>query len=288
MVVPMTPVLPQTRLLFALGTVLTAGTGATLVLFPGHTDEFWAWPIAAAPSAAFLGAGYVGAAVSLALAGRERAWANARLIAVLAFVLTTTALLVTLRDLAPFELGTRGPQGVIAWTWLAVYAALRPLALAAIVRQERAGGRSEYRTEPARAMIRLGVGATGLAVGLYGLSLLLDLQALVALWPWPLTRLTAGVVGVWLLTYGVGFGWFALRDPSWQRIRIGAAGLGVALALHLVSAARLWNDVDGGAARAVYVGALVAVVAAIAAAAAAAGRVRRASPPAPGAHAAAP
>jgi hypothetical protein len=283
-----TPVLPQTRFLFAAGTALTAGTGVALVLFPGDTDEFWAWPIAAAPSAAFLGAGYVGAAVSLALAARERTWANARLIAVLAFVLTTTVLLVTLRDLAPFELGTRGPQGVIAWTWLAVYAALPPLALAAVVRQERAGGRSEYGTEPARTAIRLGVGASGLTVALCGLSLLLDLQALVTLWPWPLTRLTAGVVGVWLLTYGIGFLWFALRDPSWQRIRIGAGGLGVALALHLVSAVRLWDDFEDGAARAIYVGALVAVVAAIAAAAAAAGRVRRSSPPAPGAHAAAP
>jgi hypothetical protein len=283
-----TPVLPQTRLLLLAGTTLTAGTGAALVLFPDRTDDFWAWPIAAAPSAAFLGAGYVGAAVSLALAAREREWVNARLIALLAFVLTTTALLVTLRDLAPFELGTRGLEGVIAWTWLAVYVALPPLALAAFVRQERAGGGREYDSEPARAAIRLGAGATGLAVGLYGLGLLLDLAAFAARWPWPLTRLTAGVVGVWLLTYGIGFLWFALRDPNWRRIRIGAAGLGVALALHLLSAARLWGDFDGGAARAVYVGALVAVLAAIAAAAAAAGWVRRESRPGPGARAAAP
>jgi hypothetical protein len=283
-----TPVLRQTRALFVLGAVLTAGAGLALVVFPDRTADYWAWPIAAPPTAAFLGAGYFGAAVSLALAARERAWANARLIAVLALALTTVSLLVTLRDLAPFELESGGVKGVFAWTWLAVYVLLPPLALAAFVRQERAGGRGEYDAVPARSATRFVLAALGAAGGVYAIGLLLDVSALASRWPWPLTRLTAGVVGVWLLTYGLGFLWFALREQSWQRMRIGAIGLVVTIALHLVSAVRLWDDLDGGAAAAVYVAALLALLAAIAVAWAAEGKVRRESPPAPAARAAAP
>lgn len=284
----MTPVLRQTQLLFVLATVLTAGAGLALLLFPGRTDDFWAWPIAAPPTAAFIGAGYFGAAVSLALAAREQAWANARLIAVLALTLTTVSLLVTLRDLSPFEFENGGVEGVLAWAWLAVYVTLPPLVLAAVVRQERAGGRGEYGAEPARSAIRFGLGAAGVLVAGYGIGLLLDWNALASRWPWPLTRLTAGLVGVWLLIYAVGFLWFALRERSWRRMRIGAIGLVVTILLHVVSAARLWDDLDGGTAAGVYLAALVALLAAIAAAWAGEEKVRRESPPAPTAPAAVP
>ena len=284
----MTPVLRQTRALFALATVLTAGAGLALLLFPGRTDDFWAWPIAAPPTAAFIGAGYFGAAVSLALAAREQAWANARLIAVLALTLTTVSLLVTLRDLSPFEFGTDGVEGVLAWAWLAVYVTLPPLVLAAVVRQERAGGRGEYDAEPARSAIRLGLGAAGVLVGAYGIGLLLDWNALAFRWPWPLTRLTAGLVGVWLVIYAVGFLWFALRERSWQRMRIGAIGLVVTILLHVVSAARLWDDLDGGTAAGVYLAVLAALLVTIAAAWVAGEKVRRESPPASTAPAATP
>ena len=100
----MSAVQPLTRAIFVLGVALTAGTGAVLFLFPDRTDDYWAWPIAAEPTAAFLGAGFLGAAVSLALAARERAWQRARLVAVLAFALTSLALLVTLSNLEPFAL----------------------------------------------------------------------------------------------------------------------------------------------------------------------------------------
>jgi len=256
--------------------------------FPDRTDDYWAWPIAAPPTAAFLGAGYFGAAVSLALGARERVWASARLIAVLALALTTVSLLVTLRDLSPFELEHGGVEGVTAWTWLAVYVTLPPLALAAFVLQERAGGRGEYDAEPAHWATRLVLGTVGAVAGLYGVGLLLDWNALVSRWPWPLTRLTAGVVGVLLFTYALGLLWFALRVRNWRRMRIGAIGLIVTILLHLLSAARLRDDFDGGAGQAVYLAALVALLAAIAAAAVAEERVRRASPPAPAAPAAGP
>jgi hypothetical protein len=281
-------VLRPTRAVFVVGALVTAGAAAALFSLPARTDDYWAWPIAAAPTAAFLGAGYAGASVSLVLAAREQAWPHARVIAVLALALTTLMLLVTLRDLDPFAFDAGGTTGVVAWTWLLVYAALPPLVLAVFLRQERAGGRHEYGVAAARKVTRVGLGVIGVVLGAGGAALLLDWQALVERWPWPLTRLTAGTVGAWLCTYALGLLWFALRDPAWRRMRVGFAGLTVTLLLDLVAAVRLRDELGGGASTSVYVVGLLALLAAIAAAGVAETGARRGSGRAPGAPAGAP
>jgi hypothetical protein len=258
---------PLTRAIFVLGFGLTAGTGAALFLFPGRTDEYWAWPIAAEPTAAFLGAGFLGAAVSLALAAREPAWQRARLVAVLAFALTSLALLVTLLNLEPFALDGGGLTGVVAWIWLAVYVALPPLVLVAFLRQERAGGRLEYGCAPARSSVRVGAGVVGAVIAAVGVALLAGWDRVAAWWPWPLTDLTAGLIGGWLATYAVGLLWFAVRDPSWQRSRIGAIALAVTMVFQLAATIRLWSDLDGGTPAVLYVLALTALLVGVAAAA---------------------
>lgn len=255
----MSAVLAPTRAIFLLGAGLTAGTGLALYALPARTEDYWAWTIAAEPSAAFLGASYLGAAVSLVLAAREPAWERARLIAVLALALTSLALLVTLLNLDPFDFGSP-----IAWIWLAVYVALPPLVLTALLRQERAG---EYGGEQALAATRIVFGSAGVLLGAVGLALLAGWDALEARWPWPLTPLTAGVIGGWICTYAVGFLWFALRERSWERSRIAAVAIATTLGLDLVAAARLWEEFDGDAPAAVYTVALTALLVAIAIAA---------------------
>jgi MFS family permease len=251
---------PLTRAIFVLGVVLTAGTGATLWLFPDRTEDYWAWTIGAAPSAAFFGAGYLGAAVALALAAREQAWQPVRLVVVLALALTSLALLVTLLHPDPFAFEDGRTQPV-AWIWIVVYAALPPLLLLTLHRQERAGGAQEYGGARVAGATRAGACVAGVALGALGLAYLLGWDTSQSWWPWPLTPLTAAVLGAWLLTFAVGFLWFALRDPSWPRSRIALAALGVTAALDLGAALRLWDDLDGAAA--VYVGVLVAMLAGI-------------------------
>ena len=263
----MSGVLRLTRAIFVLGVGLTAGTGAALYLFPGRTDEYWAWPIAAEPSAAFVGAGFLGAAVSLALAARQTAWQRVRLIAVVALVLTSLALVTTLRELEPFALDAGGLTGVVARIWLAVYVALPPLLLVALFRQERAGGRLEYGGISVRLSTRAVTGAGGAILGALGIALLAGWDRVASWWPWPLTELTAGIVGGWLTTYAVGLLWFALRDPSWPRVRIGALALAVTAVLDLAAAVLLWDDLDGGASAVVYVVGLAGVLGGVAAAA---------------------
>jgi hypothetical protein len=262
---PATPVRPLSRVVFALGVCLTLGTGLTLYALPGRTADYWAWTIAAPPTAAFFGAGYFAAALSLGLAAVEREWQRARVVAVLAFTLTSLALVATLVEPDPFAFGEGGRTELAAWIWLAVYIALPPLVATAFVLQERRGGAQEYGTQtPALDVTRLVLGAAGALFGALGVGLLVRWGSLVERWPWPLPPLPAMVVGAWLCTYAAGLLWFALRERDWRRGRIALLPALVVLGLDLVAVLRLRDSFDGGAETAVYVAVLAAVFVAVA------------------------
>jgi hypothetical protein len=242
-----------TRAVFIAGVCLTAGTGVALFAAPGGTADYWAWTIKAPLSAAFFGAGYIGAAVALALAVGTREWRRARIVAVLAFTLTSLALLDTLRDTAPFAFRAGGVIEAVAWIWLVVYVALPPLLLVAFVRQERAGGAREYGLEyPALAVSRVVLGVAGAVVAAIGIALLADSSRLTGRWPWALPTLPATVVGAWFCTVASGLLWFALCERDWSRARIGIAPICLALILDLLAPARLHDDLSGDASTSVY------------------------------------
>lgn len=263
-----TPVLPFTRAVFIAGVCLTAGTGLGLYAFPTRNHEFWAWTIKASLSAAFFGAGYLGAAAALFLAARTREWRLARVVAVAALTLTSLALLATLLDVGTFAFGDGGLREVVAWIWLAVYVALPPAVLVAFVVQERSGGAAEYDPD-LRALVatRLALGTAGAVLGALGLGLLVNWEWLTARWPWPLPGLPAAVVGTWLCTYGAAFLWFALRERDWRRVRIAAAPAAITVALDLGAAVRFSGDLAGGASTALYIAVLAVLLVMIAGAA---------------------
>ncbi len=240
--------------MFVAGTCLTLGTGIGLYAVPTRTADYWAWTIKAPLTAAFFGAGYFGAAVALSLAARARTWERARIVAIAALTLTTLALLATLLELGPFAFGAGGLTEVVAWIWLAVYVALPPAVLLAIVLQERRR-RSEPAAQGALPAARTVCAAIGIALAVLGIALLADWSWLVSHWPWPLPALPARVTGAWLCTYASGFLWFGLREKSWERVRLGVAGAAAALALDIGAAVRFSDDLDGGASTVVYLSA---------------------------------
>ena len=71
--------------------------GLQLFVLTGQTDRFFAWTIAVALSAAFLGAGYWAAVPMTLAAWREPVWANARIAVPGVWVFTTLTLVVTIR-----------------------------------------------------------------------------------------------------------------------------------------------------------------------------------------------
>ena len=261
----MTPVLRFTRIVFVVGVCLTAGTGVGLFAFPDRTADYWAWTIKAPLSASLFGAGYITAAVSLALAARERFWERARIVAVVAFTLTSLALLATLVSREPFAFGKGGLRELVAWIWLAVYVALPPLLLVAFVRQERVDRRMPPE-RPARPLTRLLLGALGLLFAVLGVLLVADWRELGDRWPWPLPTLPARVVGAWVATYAAGLLWFALRDHEWARARIVALPGLILVVLNLVAALRFRGDFHGTAATTLYIVGLAALAAAVVAA----------------------
>jgi hypothetical protein len=258
----LSPVLPFTRLVFVVGVCLTAGTGLGLFAVPDRTADFWAWTIKAPLSAALFGAGYITAAVSLALAARERLWERARIVAVAAFTLTSLALVATLVSREPFAFGEGGLRELVAWIWLAVYVALPPLVLVAFVRQERRAARTPPE-RPARTVTRLLLGAVGLLFALLGVLLVADWRELADCWPWPLPTLPARVVGAWLATYAASLLWFALRDYEWTRARIVALPGLILVVLNLVAALRFRDDFHGATATTLYIAGLAALAGAV-------------------------
>lgn len=247
--------LPLTRALLVTGIALTGATGAGLWLLPSDTEDYWAWTIQASPSASFLGAGYVGASVGLVVALVVGHWRRARAMVLTALVFTTVALITTARHPGPFEWGggAEALPRAAALTWLVVYVALPPVAALVLVLQDR-------RAVGNPSQAPLGVGTTaallaaGSAIGAVGLLLLAEWGRMLAAWPWPLTPLTADLVGAWLVTASAALLWIALRERDGVRARATAVGGAVFALLALVAALRSWDELDGGRSTAVYVG----------------------------------
>ena len=253
------------RALVIVGLAVTVGTGAGLFLAPSSAGESFAWTIRVAPTAAFIGAGYLaGAALGLALVLRDGSWPRSRIVLVTAFTLVTTNLIATLRFADDFHLASGSTRQVAtAWIWLVVYVALPPAVLAVFVAHERRGGRATWVVEaPLRTAVKIAFAATAIVLGVVGLWLFLAPEgALAQRWPWHLTPVSAAIVGTWPLTFAVTFAW-TLVERDWRRVRIAVLpGIAIA-ACDLFSAARLSDDLTGSTTSIVlYVAALLALIA---------------------------
>lgn len=215
------PVLPLTRFVFWADLVGVFLAGAQFVFFPERTEDLASWTIAVPLSAAFLGFGYAATLPSIVWAIQIRGWARVRILPVMALVLTALALTATLRDLDKFHLD----EGVLlartaAWFWVILYTVLPLLNLGAFILQERSSsGHPDAVERPLLPWVRaiLILYAVGLTV--IGLGLAFASEAFEGLWPWPLTRLTGGVIGGFLTTLAAGC-WWAVREGDWMRFRV--------------------------------------------------------------------
>jgi hypothetical protein len=242
------PITRFTRIVLALDLVFSLVAGCVLYLLATRTDRYFAWTIKLPVTATFLGAGYLGAVVTLVLSSRATDWRRVRALPVMGITLTGATLLVTLWHLEQFHLGT-GPAlaRIAAWTWLAVYVAIPVLLAAVFVRQERMGGADAYRVdEPLVPLMRTALGIQALGSAILGAGLVFWPHAFDVVWPWPLPPLSAGAVGAWLLTIAAASGW-ALREGDWARFRSGVPGFIAFLGLVVLGAIRYSEPLDSGA-----------------------------------------
>jgi hypothetical protein len=225
------------RVLLYVLTALTFVVGTQLVVLAEHTEQFFSWTIAVPMSAAFVGAGFWGAATVVYWCARQRDWARGRVVVPTVAVVATMLLVATLQNLSAFH-------GLLGLAWIEVYAIFPPALVAITVMQLARPGR-DPRLGPRLPGALRGALAVQAAVAIVvGVVLFTSSDAVAAdVWPWALTDLTSKAIGTWLVGTGVTCGVVALLDdvaclPGWAVAQIVFGG-----ALLVLGLARFGDDV---------------------------------------------
>lgn len=235
---------PLTKLWFTTAGILDFGVFLQLFVLTGHTATFFAWTIAAPLTETFMGAAYGAGSLLMWLSWREKRWAQARIALPSVLVFTLLTLVATLLHLDKFHWGAPHPLPAVffGWFWLLIYVVTPVVQGAVIWLQARQPGQHHS-------------GHTPLADGLRPLlilhaALLLSVGLLffafpatsASWWIWPLTLLTARMIGAWLLGVGLILV-HALVEDDRLRVRNGLAIYGVFSLLQLIALARYWPAV---------------------------------------------
>ncbi|NYG05769.1 hypothetical protein BJ986_000256 [Phycicoccus badiiscoriae] len=204
--------------------------------YPGDTARLWSWPIQAHMTSMLLASAYLGGCYFfLRVVLLEQHWAAVRA----GFV--SVALFATLLGIATILHWDKFTHTKVAfWLWAGLYFTAPFLVLAALLTNQR------YAGQPAPDAPRLGqvprlvvAGVGGLAV-LTGLFLFLVPAQAITVWPWPLTPLTARVVGA---TFCLGAAALAvLLDDRWEAVRLMRTVQLVMFGLILVAAVRARHE----------------------------------------------
>ena len=193
----------------AAGLVLVQGS--ILLAARNDTSRYFSWTIAVPVTAAFLGAGYLSAAVLEAAAARQGSWQRARIAVPGVLAFTTLTLAVTLVHLDKFHLGAASAlTRAVTWGWLAIYAGVPPVLAFLWWRQARAVPAMAPAGPDLPPLVRAALGLQGAVMLALGAVLLVGPAQAARWWPWPLTALTGRAVGAWLAGLGI------IAAQSWQ------------------------------------------------------------------------
>ena len=183
------------RLLVAAAVLdLLAGTQAFLL--PDHAAVFFAWPIDAPLSAAYIGASFWAAGVLIFWSSRQELWVRARVTVPAIAVVVGTLLAATLRHLELFT----SPLGLV---WIEVYVLVGPVVVVLLALQLAAPGDDPHSGRRLPSWLRGGLAVQAGALLATGGLLFLAPGAAADVWLWPLTELTSQAIGGWMLGVGV-------------------------------------------------------------------------------------
>ncbi len=240
--------------------VLVAGV-SLLWIAPGQTDDLWAWTIKPEMTPLFMGSAYAAGAFFFARGFRTTRWhrissgfPGIAIFAVLMFVAT----------LLHWDKFNHGDAPFIAATaffgWTIVYA-ISPLLVGWVWLRNRSvdTGAAESEDAVVAGAVRGGVAVCGAAAVAFGAVIYLVPDVGIDHWPWDLTPLTARVMASFLVESGV-IALFLAREKRWTGWRILTQTSIIGALLLLVSAARAWDDWDGGALTWVFLAALAGTI----------------------------
>jgi hypothetical protein len=212
-----------------------------LFLRTSETGSLFAWEIAAPMSAMMLGTAYLGGAWFFARTAIAKRWHHVTVGFLPVASFATFMLVATLLHWDRFN------QGHVSFlTWVALYVTTPALVLLAWLRNRRTDpGTLEARDLRFPRGVRTAVAAGGAFYVVVALVLLVVPDPMTGVWPWPLTPLTARVIGGMLMLLGT-FGLTIAADGRWSAARIPLQSLVVALAAGLVGVIRAWGTFDLG------------------------------------------
>ena len=156
------PLTAYARVIALVVVLLVFLAGIQLYVLSEQTDRYFAWTIAAPVTAAFLGAGYWSALVSILYGFRQRVWVNVRSTMPTAFTATTLLLIATFLHIDKFHLTSPVLiTWLAAWVWIAVYVIVPPTLLVVFILQESGARRQSAKARQPTILDPRGAGITG-------------------------------------------------------------------------------------------------------------------------------
>ena len=233
--------------------------------FPGHTEDFWSWPIAADMSQIFMGAGYGAGAYFFTRAALASRWHTVSAGVLSAAFFAAVICVVTILHWDSFNHGDAPFWAAFAfYAWVIVYGAAPVVVGGLWLRNRRADPKRPEPGEPiVSARVRLAARTMAAALGATTLALLLWPSLGVDHGPWALTPTTTRALAGYAAQ--VAFGALLVsRDERWGSWRLLLQAFLVATALLLVGVARAWAELETGRVSAwIFLGGLVALAASI-------------------------
>lgn len=231
-------------ILLATKATLLAFSGLTMLAFvalfvmAAKTEQYFAWTINPAATAAFLGAAYGAGCVLVILGVRSGHWTRVRTPYLTILIFTVITLVATLRHLDRFHFGSDAVIArLAAWFWLAVYLLVPVAMMATLIMQERSRQLDPLRRQPLPPQLAVPLAVQGAILSVVGVALFVAPDSARLIWPWALTPLTARMVAAWLVAFGVA-SVLILRQANLAEARISAWAYAVLGALELVVAFR--------------------------------------------------
>ena len=237
--------MPMRWLLYA-AAALVFLAGAQLFILGEQTATYFAWTVAPPFTAAFLGAAYWAAVPVEVIAARQMSWAQARAAIPGIWLFTALTLVATLLHFDRFHFSSPDPTPqAAAWLWLGIYIVVPVAMLLIAILQTRGHGGDPDRVKTLPSWLRIALIVVGGGMMAVGLVLFATPFAIIPVWPWPLTPLTARAIGAWFL--GIGLGAFlAYRENDFARVRPVGAGYAFFAVLEFVALARYLGEVSWG------------------------------------------
>jgi hypothetical protein len=206
------------RLMLLVGTAFVTFDFVQLTFLAERTDRYFSWTIDAPITAVVLGSFYFAAINLTLLGGTQRAWVRTRAVVPGTWAFVTLVLVATLIHLDVFRPHMESPNAITRfefWVWIGAYT-VEPIGLLVFgILQRTMPGSDPPRSEPPPPAAYLRVGsAAGAVATVVGAAMFLFPDTAVDLWSWPLTPLTARILGSWFVGAGL-----VMVVAMWERDR---------------------------------------------------------------------